>query len=298
MPTDDSFPVEDFITAITSQLDRVQDALRVKAVNRPLTYALKDLALELKVFVQMDKQGKVRFRTSGPNEAGASTVNLGFTTITKPMIEENTISMAATRSPSLEDIGLGPEERRKLERVGVSNLAQLNRLGSSAGLQTVARMSELPLDRIKYALSQGQPRLDHIQADRPHTSTGSNGFPPKPAPSDTNPPQRLGPSVSFLPPRRDLRNPSWPPVIRLPEGTRRLNLNGANLVGEDGPPSVRLNDRQLEIARADNDEVIVHLPPQPEAGTLEIALPDGRVETFEVALESDHDTWAPREGGL
>ena len=47
-----SFRVEDFIQAITAQLDRVQDALRLKAVNRPLTYALKDLAMDLKVFVR------------------------------------------------------------------------------------------------------------------------------------------------------------------------------------------------------------------------------------------------------
>ncbi len=283
MASDGSFAVEDFITAITAQLDRVQDALRVKAVNRPLTYALKDLALELKVFVEMDQQGKVRFRTSGPNEAGASTVNLGFTTITKPMIEENTISMAATRSPSLEDLGLAPQERQKLERVGVRNLAQLNRLGSSAGLQTVARMAEMPLDRIRYALDQGQPRLNQVQPEGP-------GILPKP---QTGLPPQIGPGISFPPPRRDPRTPAGPPIIRLAPGSRRLSLSGSNLVGEEGPPSVRLNDRQLDIAQAENDHVVVHLPAQPEAGTLEVSLPDGTVETFELTLESD--TWAPRE---
>ncbi|MCR5882307.1 hypothetical protein LRS03_05305 [Rhizobacter sp. J219] len=103
MASDGAFPVEDFINAITTQLDRVQDALRLKAVNRPLTYALKDLQMELKVFVDLDPQGNVRFRPAGPNESGASTVNFGFTTITKPMIEENTVSMAATRSAPLTE---------------------------------------------------------------------------------------------------------------------------------------------------------------------------------------------------
>ena len=41
MGAETSFLVEEFIDAITTQLDRVQDSLRVKAVNRPLTYALK-----------------------------------------------------------------------------------------------------------------------------------------------------------------------------------------------------------------------------------------------------------------
>ena len=42
--------------------------MRIKAVNRPLTYALKDLSLELRVFAELDGSGNVRFRTAGPNE--------------------------------------------------------------------------------------------------------------------------------------------------------------------------------------------------------------------------------------
>ena len=82
-----SFLVEDFLNSITVQLDRVQDSLRLKAINRPLTYALKDFALDLQVFVELDAHGSVRFRNASANEAGASTVRLGFTTITKPMID-------------------------------------------------------------------------------------------------------------------------------------------------------------------------------------------------------------------
>lgn len=290
MPSEGSFPVEDFITAITSQLDRVQDSLRVKAVNRPLTYALKDLALELKVFVEMDEKGRVRFRTSGPNEAGASTVNLGFTTITKPMIEENTISMAATRSPSLQELGMAPEEQQKLERMGVSNLAQLNRLGSSAGVQTVARLSDVPVDRIRLAITQGQPQLNQVHPDGSHGTTvrgGSPGpivgLPPRVTPAP-NPPTTPAPPQA---PGRQAK----PPVIRVPFGSRRLNLKGNNLVGEDGPPTARLNDKPLGVVQAENDHVVLDLPAQAESGTLEISLPGGSVESFELSLEGD--AWAP-----
>src|ERR1041384_4252337 len=95
-----NFLVEDFVNAISAQLDRVQDALRLKAVNRPLTFALKDFSLDLQVFAEMDNENNVRFRSASPNETGASTLRLSFTTITRPMIEENTISLAATRSPT------------------------------------------------------------------------------------------------------------------------------------------------------------------------------------------------------
>ena len=106
MAGDGSFLVEEFLDAIASQLDRTQDALAFKAVNRPLTYAIKDFNLQLQVFVEMDADGSVRLRSSGPNETGASTISIGFTTITKPMIEENTVALAASRTPSLAEAGV------------------------------------------------------------------------------------------------------------------------------------------------------------------------------------------------
>ena len=253
--------------------------MRVKAVNRPLTYALKDLTLELKVFVDMDAQGNVRFRTSAPNEAGSSVVHLGFTTITKPMIEENTISLATTRSASLEELGLGPEDRQKLERVGVRNLAQLNRLGSSTGVQTIARLSDVSLDRLKQAIATGRPQLHDVQPEPPprpsrfDPGTGPPVFPPRVPPS-TSP---------GLPPPR---------VIRVPPGASKLNLRGVNLLGEDGPATVKLNNRVLEVAEADEKRLAVHLPAGHQGGALEVSLPDGNTVTYELSV-TEGDQWAP-----
>lgn len=77
-----SYPIEEFLETITVQLDKAQGALRLKAANRPLAFALKDFELDLKVFVEMDADAQIRFRLSAANETGASTVKIGFTTIT------------------------------------------------------------------------------------------------------------------------------------------------------------------------------------------------------------------------
>ena len=267
MGAEASFLVEDFIDSITTQLDRVQDALRIKAVNRPLTYALKDLSLELKVFVELDPQGKVRFRTSGANEAGASVVHLGFTTITKPMIEENTVSLAASRSPSLEEAGLGEADRRNLERYGVRTVAQLQKLGSTTGISAVARMSAIPADRLKAALTLGRPAIDAVRPVPP---------PPRPAPAPLPPPVR--PPISSLPPPRP--------------GTK-LQISGRNLVGESGPPEVRLRGLPLSVAEADDDRLVVDVPEDAQSGALEVEMPDGSVMTYELALDAPEDEWAP-----
>src|SRR5262249_14605515 len=254
------FLVDDFITSITTQLDRVQDALRIKAVNRPLTYALRELHLELKVFVDMDRQGQVLLRAAGPNEAGASTLAMDFTTITKPMIEENTVSLAATRSTPLDKLGLDPQEQMRLEKLGVTNLAQLERLKGSTGVNTVARLAELPVDRLRRALQSGLPRLDGAAPpSRPPAP-----LPPQPAPAQ--PPPRFTP----LPPRPPMKpSPGMMPVgprqlfqkrVAVPPDTPELALEGANLLHEDYPPEVRLNGEALEVREHDDDRLVVRLP--------------------------------------
>jgi hypothetical protein len=277
-----SFLVEEFIDSITTQLDRVQDALRIKAVNRPLTYALKDLSLELKVFVELDAQGKVRFRTSGANEAGASVVHLGFTTITKPMIEENTVSIASSRGPSLEEAGLDESERRSLERYGVRTIAQLQKLGSTTGISAVSRLSSVPSDRLKAALSLGRPRIDTV-GPVPKIPLKPAGVPKQPVGS----------------PRQPVGSPkqavfSTPPKTFLPPGTRKLEINGRNLVGEVGPPVVKLNQLALSLAEADDDRLVIDIPEQAESGPLELEMPDGSVMSYDLVLEDDTvDDWAP-----
>jgi hypothetical protein len=274
VPGDSGFLVEEFIDAITTQLDRVQDTLRLKAVNRPLTYALKDLQLDLKVFIDMDNQGHVRFRSAGANDAGASVVHFGFTTITKPMIEENTISMTATRSASLDELGLKPEEQRRLERMGVSNLAQLQKLGSSAGVGTVARLTDVPLDRIRQALQKGAPAVHSVQ-------------PAPKSPLGTKPGSK--PSPAFVQPKT--------PMLRLPSGSQRMTLFGKNLMDEDAPPRITLNDEPLAVREHDHDRIVVELPESARTGTLALALGDGEPIHYELAIDGAdvlaHDDWSP-----
>jgi hypothetical protein len=271
-----SFLVEDFINSITVQLDKVQDALRVKALNRPLTYALKDFSLDLQVFVDLDGEGNVRFRNAAPNETGSSTVRLGFTTITKPMIEENTVSLAVTRSPSLDQLGLQADEKARLQKLGVFNAAQLQNLYHNTGGSAVSRLADLPIDRLREALQMGKPQVSTVTPSR------------APAPVFNPPPQQ--------PPR------PAPRVIRLSPDTSHLHLRGANLIGADGPAKVRFENLPLEVTHAEDDGLAVRLPEPARAGGLQVELPDG--ETMEYVLEvsaaeepvsaSNGDRWTPR----
>lgn len=281
MAGNSNYPLEDFLEAITSQLDKTQDALRLKAVNRPLTFALKDFELDLKVFVEMDPEGQIRFRPGGPNESGASTVTIGFTTITRPMIEENTVSMEMTRSPSLEEVGLAPQERKRLERLGVRNAAQLRQLEENTGDSTLSRLSGVNLDKLRNALQMGRPKLDGVSiapqpSREPQTTLpideAVNGITAKPV---TPPPQE----VADRPGKR----------LNIPPGVRRVRLNGRNLIDKGHSPQVELNGQRLNVVRAQDHEVEVEIPDEVLTGTLSISLGNELLDRFDVVRESAPD---------
>jgi hypothetical protein len=285
---DATFLVEDFVEAIALQLDRVQDALAIKAEVRPLTYALKDFALQLHVFVELDDQGQVRFRNSGPNEAGSSVVSMDFTTITTPMIRENTISLAQARGPTLQEAGLSPREQLQLGRIGVRTLRQLQQLGAVTGQRNIARLAGLPVDRIQQAIMQGRPQVIKVQPQ------------PSPSPADgggADRPVEVGPAVRVSPPMAgEPRVAIGDLPSRLQPGPpgARFVIQGLNLL-EDGMPAVRLNDRPLAIAQADDDALTIHVPPGSSSGELQIELPSGETLAYHLTLPDSEPNGHPAE---
>jgi hypothetical protein len=251
----DSYPVQDFLEALTSQLDRTQDALRLKAVNRPLTYAIRDFSLSLHVFVEMDEDGQVRFRSSGANESGASTVDIGLTTINRANIDENTPKLAEVASPSLGDLGLAPQEQRQLERLGVRNAAQLRRLNNSSGESAVARFADVPVSRLRAALQASSPTVRRIEPDQVDGSA-------------------------------DPQRPAAVPEIRIPAGTRRLRLDGRNLSDLATTGTAQLDGVGLPIIDSGPDHAVIDLGQREPAGRLELQLDGGPSIAFQLAADA------------
>ena len=154
-----AYPVEEFLQALSAQLDRAQDALALKArTGRPLTFALKDLSVELKVFWEVI-DGNLVLRHAAPNEAGASVVHFSFTTITRAMVEENTFSLALEDDPrAIGDLGgqdvLDDQDRRKLELVGVRTVGQFRRMMQGADPRQMEALIGTPVDRLRMALER------------------------------------------------------------------------------------------------------------------------------------------------
>lgn len=262
MTASGGFAVEDFLEAITNQLDRTQDALRLKSVNRPLTYAVRDFSMELKVFVELGADGRVVFRPSSAEDTGASVVNIGFTTVNRTMIEENTVSLSSVRSPTLDELGLDEQERRQLERLGVRNAEQLDQLKRTTGETTVSRYSGLPVDRLRRAMAQGRPSVTSVK-----------------------------PVAVPAPVEQPAPRPALPPeVVRVPPRTRRVVLGGPRL--EETTQRARLDGRSLGVRPVDGG-IEIDLGDAATDGDLELDLGEHGMVSMALQFEPDEpaDPW-------
>lgn len=161
-------PIEQFIQALTTQLDHAQSAMAVKAknLNLPLTFALKDITLDLRAHIDVVRS-EVRIRPAGAGDTNASTIHLALTTITRPMIEENAAVMPLDKDgPTLKEaVGddFSDEDRKRLEWAGVQTVSQFRHLQESGGDRTLERVTSLPIDRLRRALQRvSQPEISHV----------------------------------------------------------------------------------------------------------------------------------------
>ena len=287
-------PLEDFIQALSSQLDRVQSgmALKVKA-GLPLTFAVKDLSLDLKAHVDVDGP-VVRIRSASPGDTDASTLRLAMTTITRPLMEENTAKEVGDPSDSSLHDALGselsPDDLRRLEWAGVQTVSQLRRLQATAGENAIGRISNVPAMRLRMALERAsQPAIHDVQVEPPIDAPPPRIVDRAPldrVPLDRAPldpfvpgktPMRRGPNdgQSASPPSADHEIEIGPVAPADGIHATHIRVAGRNFL-RDGPPTVRLGDQRLQMISAAPRELVVRAPAEGVlSGILEVETPSG-----------------------
>jgi len=237
-------PLEQFIQALTSQLDRAQNTLALKArAGLPLTFAVKDLTLDLRTHIEM-VDSAVRIRPAAPGEVEASTIHLALTTITRPMIEENTMSLAAASDePSLKQVlgkDMTDEEQRRLEWAGIHTVSQFRDMQKHGGEQAIERVVDIPVNRLRAALARAsEPMITHVTRE---------SF----SPDDGN-------------------------------GANLLRIRGHNLL-QDNEPNVRIGNEQVAVMQASPRELLVAALPHHTEGTLSVETAPGVVGQKEFRL--------------
>lgn len=243
---DTGVPIEQFIQALQTQLDRAQTAMAIKAENLdlPLTFAVKDLSLDLRTHVEIVRS-EVRIRPAGPADADASTLHLALTTITRPMIKENAKALNLDPDePTLKEaVGdqLTDEEQKRLEWAGVHTVSQLRKLTDSGGNKDVERVADLPVDRLKQALLRAsRPFVASIE---PHAQLPRDGVEVDPL----------------------------------------LRIKGRNLMGH-GLPRVSLGGQAVNVLEASDREILIAPESHQFSGTLSIETAPGQLAQLKIDL--------------
>lgn len=181
MTREPTLRLEDFIQAVQSQLDNAQAAMAIKArnLNLPLTFAIKDINLDLRAHVEF-ADSEIRIRPAGAGEKEASVFHLVFTAITRPAIEENAIALSDDPDDqSLDELGddLTADERKRLEWAGVRTVKQFQEAQEKGAVRTIGRVTNLPVERLRKALERASAPLVQMVEPVPPRAGGEGGPP-------------------------------------------------------------------------------------------------------------------------
>jgi hypothetical protein len=123
-----TWKLNSFLDSLILELDRAQDTLAVKGLNRRLTYTVRDLSLELQLFPDFDGR-ELRFATAKPGETGAAKIAFQLGSITDRQIRETTKDPITQDDVSIETVeGLDDETKADLQKIGVTSVKDIERM--------------------------------------------------------------------------------------------------------------------------------------------------------------------------
>jgi hypothetical protein len=119
--------LESFLDSMIVELDKARETLALKAINKPLTYAVKDISMDLQLFPSYDGD-KVKFITAQPGQSGASKVSIQLGSITDQQVRE-TSKLPAKNDISIDSIdGIDEGTKKNLKKIGVTSVKDIEKI--------------------------------------------------------------------------------------------------------------------------------------------------------------------------
>jgi peptide/nickel transport system substrate-binding protein len=155
----------DMVDAIAAEIDRAEDTLALKSYARGMSFAIKQLSLDLQVAVRRDGDGNIQFRTAEPNETGSTTLKLDFAQILQNQISSNRRKLDEdVDARPLDALGLTSEEIRRLNAISIYSIDDLRRYTQTAAMiGEVSRKTSIKDARLRQVL--GLPYLEALKPD-------------------------------------------------------------------------------------------------------------------------------------
>jgi hypothetical protein len=178
-----AWALEDFVDSLVVELDKTRETLAVKAINKPLSYTVKEVALDLNIFPSYDGD-EIKFITAQPGQQGASKVTIQLGSITDQQVRATSKIPTGKGDTKIDEIPVDKTTKKKLRKLGITSvgdLKQVEKKNADTDIDYTAlnnqiqqsRRAQLPpmVRGVGLSMSEGKPCL---------TIRGSNlGIDPK-----------------------------------------------------------------------------------------------------------------------
>lgn len=156
----------DMVDAIAAEIDRAEDTLALKSYARGMSFAIKQLSLDLQVAVRRDGDGNIKFRTAEPNATASTTLKLDFAQILQNQLSGNRRKLDEdVDARPVDALGLTLEEIRRLNAIAIYSIDDLRRYTQTAAMiGEVSRKTSIDDARLRQVL--GLPYLEALKPAR------------------------------------------------------------------------------------------------------------------------------------
>jgi hypothetical protein len=124
-----SWNLEDFVDSLVIELDKTRETLAIKAINKPLTYTVKEMAMDINIFPTFDGE-QVKFVTAQPGQTGASKVTIQLGSITDQQVRATSKVPGLKKDINIDEIDVDKKTKRELRKMGVTSVGDLKQIES------------------------------------------------------------------------------------------------------------------------------------------------------------------------
>jgi hypothetical protein len=122
-----AWALEDFVDSIVVELDKTRETLAVKAINKPLSYTVKEVALDLNIFPSYDGDA-VKFITAQPGQQGASKVTIQLGSITDQQVRATSKTPTGKGDIRIDEVPVDKTTKKKLRNLGITSVDDLKQV--------------------------------------------------------------------------------------------------------------------------------------------------------------------------
>lgn len=119
--------LESFVDALVVELDKTRETLALKAINKPLSYSVKDMSLDLQIFPTYDGN-EVQFVTAGVGQEGASKLAIQLSSITDRQVRETSKAPTDKDDITIEKLDIDEKTKKELRKIGVTSANDIEKI--------------------------------------------------------------------------------------------------------------------------------------------------------------------------